>query len=44
VSQPDFEPRRFRTTVPYYARYRLGYPAELIGQVTEIAADIAMRK
>jgi SAM-dependent methyltransferase len=35
VPQPDFEPRRFRTTVPYYARYRLGYPAELIARVAD---------
>ncbi|HEX4532638.1 MAG TPA: methyltransferase domain-containing protein [Rhizomicrobium sp.] len=25
-----YNPRRFRTTVPYYARYRLGYPESLI--------------
>jgi len=28
-----YEPRRFRTTVPYYARYRLAYPAALIARV-----------
>ncbi len=30
---PPFEPRRFRTTAPYYARYRLGYPPELVARV-----------
>jgi len=25
-----FEPRRFRSTVPYYARYRVPYPDRLI--------------
>lgn len=30
---PPFEPRRFRTTAAYYARYRLGYPPELIARV-----------
>lgn len=29
----SYDPRRFRTTVPYYARYRLGYPDALIAQV-----------
>jgi len=28
-----FQPRRFRTTVPYYARYRLAYPPLLIARV-----------
>jgi SAM-dependent methyltransferase len=28
-----FSPRRFRSTVPYYARYRLGYPDSLIARV-----------
>ena len=28
-----FDPRRFRTTVPFYARYRLGYPDSLIARV-----------
>jgi len=32
-----FEPRRFRSTVPFYARYRLGYPEALIARVIEIA-------
>ena len=35
MSEPQFEPRRFRSTVPYYARYRLHYPAELIARVAE---------
>lgn len=29
----SYDPRRFRTTVPFYARHRLGYPAALIAQV-----------
>jgi len=32
-----FEPRRFRTTVPYYARYRLAYPDALIARVADFA-------
>lgn len=32
----EFNPRRFRTTVPYYARYRLAYPDRLIARVMEI--------
>ena len=33
---PDtFDPRRFQTTVPYYTRYRLGYPELLIRRVIE---------
>jgi len=31
-----YEPRRFRTTVPYYARFRLNYPQALIARVLEI--------
>ncbi len=38
MSQPEFEPRRFRSTVPYYARYRLGYPPELISRVVGLLA------
>lgn len=38
-AKPAFEPRRFRTTVPYYARYRLNYPAALIAR---IAADVGL--
>ncbi len=34
---PPFEPRRFRTAAPYYARYRLGYPQELIARVGALA-------
>jgi len=37
VSQPEFDPRRFRSTVPFYARYRLAYPAELIARVGQFA-------
>jgi ubiquinone/menaquinone biosynthesis C-methylase UbiE len=32
----NYDPRRFRTTVPYYARYRLAYPPELIARVVQI--------
>jgi ubiquinone/menaquinone biosynthesis C-methylase UbiE len=31
-----FNPRRFRSTVPYYARYRLGYPDSLIQRTAEV--------
>ena len=37
MSQAEFEPRRFRSTVPYYARFRLHYPAELIARVIAMA-------
>jgi len=37
VSQPEFEPRRFRSTVPYYARFRLHYPPELLARVITMA-------
>ena len=37
MSRPEFEPRRFRSTVPYYARYRLSYPPELIARVIDLA-------
>ena len=30
------DPRRFRSTVPYYARYRAPYPARLVARVIEI--------
>lgn len=33
MSQPEFVARRFRATVPFYARYRLAYPDELIARV-----------
>jgi ubiquinone/menaquinone biosynthesis C-methylase UbiE len=33
MSQDNFDPRRFQTTVPFYARYRLGYPDLLIERV-----------
>jgi SAM-dependent methyltransferase len=33
----DFDPRRFRSAVPYYARYRLHYPARLIERVAALA-------
>jgi SAM-dependent methyltransferase len=31
-----YDPRRFRSTVPYYARYRAPYPARLVARVVEI--------
>src|SRR3984885_14837294 len=31
-----YEPRRFRTTVPYYARFRLSYPDALIERVIKV--------
>jgi len=34
---PAFDARLFRSTVPYYARYRLGYPDLLIKRVIERA-------
>lgn len=37
MSQPQFEPRRFRSTVPFYARFRLHYPPELIAHVIAMA-------
>jgi ubiquinone/menaquinone biosynthesis C-methylase UbiE len=35
MSEDNFDPRRFQTTVPFYARYRLGYPDLLIRRVIE---------
>ena len=35
MSQDNYDPRRFRTTVPFYTRYRLGYPDLLIRRVIE---------
>ena len=32
-AEPAYDPHRFRTTVPFYARYRLGYPQSLIARV-----------
>jgi SAM-dependent methyltransferase len=32
MSQSQFDPRRFRSAVPFYARYRLGYPDSLIAR------------
>ncbi|MGH6876128.1 MAG: class I SAM-dependent methyltransferase [Rhizomicrobium sp.] len=40
MSQPEYEPRRFRANVPFYARYRLGYPDSLIDL---IAASVGLR-
>jgi SAM-dependent methyltransferase len=39
MSEP-FNPRRFRSTVPFYARYRLGYSDSLIARV---AAQVGLR-
>jgi SAM-dependent methyltransferase len=33
----SFEPRRFRANVPFYARYRLGYPDSLVARVSAVA-------
>jgi SAM-dependent methyltransferase len=32
-----YNPHRFRTTVPFYARYRLGYPDSLVARVIALA-------
>jgi SAM-dependent methyltransferase len=32
----SFDPRRFRANVPFYARYRLGYPDSLIARVSAL--------
>lgn len=31
-----YDPRRFRSTVRFYARYRLGYPDRLMTRVAEM--------
>src|ERR1700743_573871 len=37
VDQPvPYQPRRFQRAVPYYERYRLGYPERLIARVTAL--------
>jgi len=36
----NYDPHRFRTTVPFYGRYRLGYPQGLISRV---AAETGLR-
>jgi hypothetical protein len=36
MSQSHFDPRCFRSAVPFYARYRLGYPDSLIARVVEL--------
>jgi len=36
TTDPTYDPHRFRTTVPYYARFRLGYPPALIERVIRI--------
>ena len=46
MNQPvPYEPRRFQSAVPYYERYRLGYPERLIARVVALlglAADDAV--
>jgi len=37
MSKPDYDPRRFRGNVPFYARYRLGYPDSLIERISASA-------
>jgi len=34
---PSYDPRRFRSAVPYYARFRLGYPDSLLARVAAFA-------
>lgn len=36
VAPHKYDPHRFQTTVPFYARYRLGYPDALIARIVEI--------
>jgi ubiquinone/menaquinone biosynthesis C-methylase UbiE len=37
LNQPvPYEPRRFKSAVPYYERYRLGYPERLIARVVAL--------
>src|SRR4029077_12725273 len=31
-TKANYDPHRFRTAVPFYERYRLGYPARLIAR------------
>jgi ubiquinone/menaquinone biosynthesis C-methylase UbiE len=35
MTAANYDPRRFQTTVPFYTRYRLGYPPLLIQRVIE---------
>ena len=35
-AEKTYNPRRFQTAVPFYARYRLGYPERLIARVIDI--------
>jgi SAM-dependent methyltransferase len=37
MNHPDYDPRRFQANVPFYARYRLGYPERLIGLIATSA-------
>ena len=37
MSEPDYDPRRFRGNVPFYLRYRLGYPDLLIDRIAAVA-------
>src|SRR5437868_5383789 len=36
MKNTSFDPRRFRSTVPFYTRYRLSYPARLITRVAQV--------
>ncbi|MBS0471193.1 MAG: class I SAM-dependent methyltransferase [Proteobacteria bacterium] len=42
TSASAYNPRRFRSTVPFYARYRLGYPESLIARVAALQAGDAV--
>ena len=37
MCQPDFDPRRFRANLPFYSRFRLGYPGTLIDRIASHA-------
>lgn len=37
MSEPHYDPRRFRGNVPFYTRYRLSYPAILIERIVAFA-------
>ena len=37
MDEPEYDPRRFRANVPFYARYRLGYPDSLIERISRAA-------
>jgi ubiquinone/menaquinone biosynthesis C-methylase UbiE len=37
MDEPEYDPRRFRANVPFYARYRLGHPDTLIERISSTA-------